>query len=96
MLFAFGLSAQIERDLISERTKLGLAVARKNGKKIGRQKGEIVYGVKLRPYQKEIMRRFKEGESVNSLAKFYNVRWNTMKRFIVYFSKMKKPKKILR
>lgn len=39
LLFAFGLSAQIERDLISERTKLGLIVARKNGKRIGRQKG---------------------------------------------------------
>ena len=36
LMFAFGLSAQIERDLISERTKQGLAVAKANGKRIGR------------------------------------------------------------
>lgn len=37
--FAFGLSAQIERDLISERTKMGLDRAKKQGIHIGRKKG---------------------------------------------------------
>ena len=37
LLFAFGLSAEIERNLISERTKLGLERARKAGKQLGRK-----------------------------------------------------------
>jgi DNA invertase Pin-like site-specific DNA recombinase len=93
LIFAFGLSAQIERDLISERTKLGLEVARKNGKKIGRQKGEIVYNVKLRQYQRQIIRKFHKGQSINSLRKEYKVNWITMKNFIYIYSKMKNPHK---
>ena len=92
IIFAFGLSAQIERQLISERTKQGLAVARAKGKRIGRQKGETVYYVKLRKHQADIMSKANKGQSINSLAKEYNVRWGTMKNFIVRFSKMKKPK----
>ena len=41
LMFAFGLSAEIERTLISERTKAGLERARKRGKQIGRKSGEI-------------------------------------------------------
>jgi len=39
MITMFGLFAEIERDLISERTKEGLAAARAKGKIIGRPKG---------------------------------------------------------
>ena len=40
MVTMFGLFAEIERDLISERTKEGLAAARAKGKLIGRPKGK--------------------------------------------------------
>lgn len=40
LLFAFGFSAEIERNLISERTKLGLERARNAGKHLGRTKGK--------------------------------------------------------
>ena len=56
LMFVFGLSAQIERDLISERTKQGLIVAKSKGKLIGRRKGEMIYNVKLRKYQRKIMK----------------------------------------
>lgn len=92
IIFAFGLSAQIERQLISERTKQGLAVAKANGKRIGRQKGETIYYCKLRKYESDIMRARRNGQSINSLARQYNVRWSTMKNFIVRFSGMKKPR----
>jgi len=92
LMFAFGLSAQIERDLISERTKQGLAVARANGKIIGRQDGEMPYNVKLRPYQKEIIEKRKAGRSINSLAWEYGVDWRTMKTFLTYYIYVKKPK----
>lgn len=39
LAFAFGLSAQIERDLISQRTKEGLARRVSEGLKLGRKKG---------------------------------------------------------
>lgn len=39
MAFAFGLSAEIERDLISQRTKEALLRLKKQGKKLGREAG---------------------------------------------------------
>lgn len=39
LAFAFGLSAQIERELISQRTKEGLARRKAAGQKLGRHKG---------------------------------------------------------
>ncbi len=39
MAFAFGLSAEIERDLISQRTKEALQRLKKQGKKLGRTSG---------------------------------------------------------
>lgn len=92
LLFAFGLSAQIERQLISERTKQGLAVAKANGKRVGRQKGDKVYFVKLRKYESELMDLYRNGASVNFLARKYNVRWATAKAFVTKYSKMKRPK----
>lgn len=91
LVFAFGISAQIERQLISERTKQGLAVAKANGKRVGRQKGDKVYFVKLRKHEAEFMELYRSGASVNSLARKYGVRWTTAKRFITKFSKMERP-----
>ena len=81
VMFAFGLSAEIERTLISERTKAGLERARKNHKRIGRQKGEKPRNFKLTPYSKEIRKQLKDGRSINSMAKQYGVRWKTMNDF---------------
>ncbi|MBR5965728.1 MAG: recombinase family protein [Treponema sp.] len=92
LMFAFGLSAQIERELISERTKAGLVVARANGKRIGRQKGKKIYYVKLRKHEKEFMDLYRNGASINFLAQKYHVQWTTAKRFITKYSKMKHPK----
>jgi DNA invertase Pin-like site-specific DNA recombinase len=41
MIAFFGLFAEIERDLLSERTKMGLANARAKGKKLGRPLGRL-------------------------------------------------------
>jgi len=39
MITMYGLFAEIERDLISERTKQGFAAAKRKGKQLGRPKG---------------------------------------------------------
>lgn len=82
LLFAFGLSAQIERQLISERSKMGLQKARAQGKQIGKRKGDIPYYVKLRPYQKEIVEKRNNGGSILGLAREYGVTWKTMQNFL--------------
>ena len=82
LMFAFGLSAEIERTLISERTKAGLERARKNGKRIGRQKGEKPHRFKLTPYKAKIKRYIKEGHTIYSMAKEFGVKWITMKNFV--------------
>jgi DNA invertase Pin-like site-specific DNA recombinase len=41
MIALFGLFAEVERDLISERTKEGLAAARAQGRLLGRPKGSL-------------------------------------------------------
>ena len=83
LMFAFGLSAQIERELISERTKQGLAVARAHGKRIGRQKGEKPHYFKLTPHKVLIEKYISEGRSIYSMSKEFGVRWSTMKNFIL-------------
>ena len=82
LLFAFGLSAQIERELISERTKQGLAAAREKGRFPGRKKGQKPYYTKLRFSQKEIESKYKSGRTILSLSKEYKVTWATMRNFL--------------
>ena len=82
LMFAFGLSADIERQLISDRTKAGLAVARAKGKQIGKRKGDVPYYVKLRKYQAEIIEKRKAGRAILSLAREYKVTWKTMQNFL--------------
>ena len=81
LMFAFGLSATIEANLISERTKMGLQRARLKGKRIGRQAGEKPHYFKLTPHKTKIRQYLKEGRSIYSMAKEFNVTWLTMKNF---------------
>lgn len=89
LMFAFGLSAEIERTLISERTKMGLENARQKGKRIGRQKGEKPHYFKLTPFKDEIRKEIKDGYSINEMAKRHGVRWSTMKAFVSVNIKIK-------
>ncbi len=41
MIALFGLFAEVKRDLISERTKEGLAAAKDKGKRLGRPRGAL-------------------------------------------------------
>ena len=80
--FAFGLSAEIERKLISERTKQGLVVARKKGKRIGRLPGQKPNRYKLTGKENYIIDKRNRGYSKNSLAKELGVQWSTLHSFM--------------
>lgn len=69
MITMFGLFAEIERDLISERTKQGLAAARAKGKILGRPKGSGKS--KLDDFKPEIEALLKNGSSKTFVAKRY-------------------------
>lgn len=69
MITMFSLFAEMERTLISERTKSGLEAARARGKLLGRPKG---YGKsKLDNYKEEIIALLKNGSRQNYIAKRY-------------------------
>ena len=82
LAFAFGLSAEIERTLLSERTKQGLERARKQGKQIGRRKGQKPKKYKLTGKGSYIKRERIAGRSKLSIAKELNVTWITLNKFM--------------
>jgi DNA invertase Pin-like site-specific DNA recombinase len=69
MITMFGLFAEIERDLISERTKQGLLAAKEKGKILGRPKGSGKS--KLDSFKLEIEALLKNGSSKTFIANRY-------------------------
>jgi len=82
LAFAFGLSAEIERDLISLRTKEALARRKQEGKKIGRQFGSKNSTYKLDKNRDFIINKLKNGESKRKLSKELKVAVATLNRFL--------------
>lgn len=82
LAFAFGLCAEVERTLLSERTKQGLVRARKEGKQIGRQKGQKSCKYKLSGKASYIRREREKGRSKRSLAQELHVTRTTIHNFM--------------
>lgn len=84
LAFAFGLSAEIERNLISQRTKEALARKKAEGIILGRPKGRKSSKVKLSG-KEEIIRELRaNGVSISEIARIYKVNRNTVSNFIKY------------
>jgi DNA invertase Pin-like site-specific DNA recombinase len=81
MVTMFSLFAKIERALISERTKEGLAKARFEGKLLGRPKGTIGKS-KLDGKEKEIKGYLAKKVNRANLARIYGVSFPTIENFI--------------
>jgi len=81
MITMFSLFAEIERDLISIRTKEGLARARAEGKLLGRPKGKLGKS-KLDSKKDEISDLLQRGVNIANLARIFSVSWPTMANFL--------------
>lgn len=82
LCFAFGLVAEIERNLISMRTKEALALRKAEGVILGRKKGSSITKLKiLIDNELEIIDRLKKGESMASICRIYGVSTDTFSKF---------------
>jgi len=81
LIFAFGLAAEIERDLISSRTKEALASRKAKGMKLGRQKGQQVKS-KLDDKRDIIIDYLQKGVNISAIAKICECGRTTMDHYI--------------
>jgi len=82
LAFAFGLSAEIERELISQRTKEALARKRAEGVVLGRPFGKKAKKVKLSGYETEIRKLLDRKISKSAIGKLYGVNRMTVYSFL--------------
>ena len=81
MIALFGLFAEVERDLISERTKEGLAAAKAKGKLLGRPKGALGTS-RLDGKEQDIRALLGKDVSKASIAKILDVSRSALYHFI--------------
>jgi DNA invertase Pin-like site-specific DNA recombinase len=82
LAFAFGLSAEIERNLISQRIKEALARKKSEGKILGRPIGSKKRNPKLAQHDAYIRRRLAEGATQIEIARHLKVHRHTVKDWI--------------
>ena len=82
LAFAFGLSAEIERNLISQRTKEALARKKEEGVVLGRPKGSKSSHLKLSGKEYVIKELREQGISISEIARIFKVDRATVSKFI--------------
>ena len=82
LAFAFGLSAEIERYLISQRTKEALARKRAEGVILGRPKGRKSFKTKLTGQEKRIKELLNRKVSYSAIGRILGVHRLTVSSFV--------------
>lgn len=82
LAFAFGLAAEIERDLISQRTREALARKKAEGVVLGRPKGSKSAAKKLSHHESEIRRMLLANCPKSVIARKLKVNRSTLYRFL--------------
>lgn len=80
MAMAFAIAAEIERDLISQRTTEALRVRKQQGKPLGRPKG--VGKSKLDAHRAEIEALFKNGSTKTWVAQRYQTTTGNLRHWL--------------
>ena len=90
LAFAFGLSAEIERNLISQRTREAMARLKAEGKPFGRPKGRKTHREALSLYRHEayIRRALEEEVPKREMARRLHCSRNTLRRYIQMYIKI--------
>ena len=82
LAFAFGLSAEIERNLISQRTKEALARKRAEGVVLGRPKGRKSVKTKLTGQEQKIKELLSKKVSYSAIGRILGVHRLTVSAFV--------------
>ena len=81
LCFAFGLVAEIERNLISLRTKEALALRKSEGVVLGRPTGSCTKQQILQNNEEEILRMLAAHQSAKAICQHFNVSKDTWYRY---------------
>jgi len=88
--FAFSLAAEIERNLISQRTREALAAKKQAGVVLGRPKGHSVKKDTFEKMLPEILRMREEGMSIARISEIIGVHKNTLSKYLKEYYKSNK------